>query len=782
MLYYVLAMKDYEYNNKIVVFIGIIILVIISGLFFLLNSGSKNTAPIVSAIHQVGRATITNNINSTNSNTQQAQSQPAQSKNSDDFNFTAQELPSFQFSSVAYASDLKDKTTIYNSKGEQMQANLNVNQSGNGSSVSLDPSKEFMPGKYTLVINENGKKISQDFTWGVLAINTNKSIYSPGEIAKLALAVLDEKGLMVCDADVTLEIKDPTGKISTASTKDKTIEVNPECSQKKFTLNPDYETEYKVDLVGNYQMSLTAVTKKGTYNIIDSFEVEESADFDVERITATRIFPYYAYPVLIKIIAKKDFSGQIKEVVPESFTISPLENTIAYNSIQKNGGSQYILWNVSVKKGGSINIGYNFKAPEVSPQFYLLGPLSLTFGNALVFEEKRSWQLAIDDITSNIVNTSTSSTATQYSSQRKTFYDSANSLYWVFSNNGSAIAYSYSSNGSSWSSGGTTGVATSDFSVWYVSGTTTVYLAYKDSPGMTVEKGTLGASSIAWGAATVAGTYGTDSNVAISRSSNGKLWIAYYSINTPNRYAWAKQSSNADDPSSWGGVNTLSSGTQLAGQTFGYFSIVPMTTSSNMYFTYGSSKTVTSTIGGNLWTDSNSTMSLSTTIATVTVAGTPSPSSAVSMGSDVVQLVYDDCSSGSGCPSGGEVFYAKYSSGAWNTPIAIDTNTTDLYPTLTKNGTDLYALYIRSNSIYYRKGVSPYAAGNWGGENTLVSTGTNAYLTSSYDTSNVSAIMTWTEGTGSPYNVRFYGLGGGSSPTPNDFELNGLKLNGVKLN
>jgi len=192
-----LAMKGSEYNYKILVFIGIIILVIITGLFFLLNSGSKNTAPIVSAIHQVSRPMITNNINSTNSNTQQAQSQPAQSKNSDDFNFTAQELPSFQFPSVAYASDLKNKTTIYNSKGQQVQANLNVNQSGNGSSVSLDPSKEFMPGKYTLVINENGKKISQDFTWGVLAINTNKSIYSPGEIAKLALAVLDEKGLMV---------------------------------------------------------------------------------------------------------------------------------------------------------------------------------------------------------------------------------------------------------------------------------------------------------------------------------------------------------------------------------------------------------------------------------------------------------------------------------------------------------------------------------------------------------------------------------------------------------
>src|SRR5450759_1885252 len=70
------------------------------------------------------------------------------------------------------------------------------------------------------------------------------------------------------------------------------------------------------------------------------------------------------------------------------------------------------------------------------------------------------------DIAANTVNTSTDNLATQSTEQRKTFYDSTNNLYWVFYYNGSAIQYSYSSNGTSWPQGGTTGggVANSDSS------------------------------------------------------------------------------------------------------------------------------------------------------------------------------------------------------------------------------------------------------------------------------------------------------------------------------
>ena len=368
-------------NNKLIISIFVIPVLIFVGILLININKSPTSSPVRQGQNQVN--------------------------SSDNYNFTANEVPAFNFPSVAYASDLQKNVSIYNSKGEKMEAEISVTASGNGSSIQINKSQAFIPGKYSLVISQDGKKIEQDFTWGVLAINPNKSVYSIGEVAKLSIAVLDEKGAMVCDALLRLEIKAPDGQATVLSTENGTIIVNPECTQKKYTVNPDYETKYQVGSFGNYQMSLTAVTKNGTYNIVDFFAVDNNIEFDVERTIATRIFPYSIYPVSIKIIAKKDFSGQIRELAPALFAITPLENTTAYNSIQQNGQIQYILWDVALKKGETINIGYNFKAPEISPQFYLLGPLSLISGNASVFEEKRAWQLAIDAIeySQTILNT-----------------------------------------------------------------------------------------------------------------------------------------------------------------------------------------------------------------------------------------------------------------------------------------------------------------------------------------------------------------------------------------
>ena len=64
----------------------------------------------------------------------------------------------------------------------------------------LKPERSFKPGKYSLrveMLSADGTQVltaTQDFTWGVLAINLNKSVYSPDETAKLAIAVLNEEG------------------------------------------------------------------------------------------------------------------------------------------------------------------------------------------------------------------------------------------------------------------------------------------------------------------------------------------------------------------------------------------------------------------------------------------------------------------------------------------------------------------------------------------------------------------------------------------------------------
>lgn len=176
------------------------------------------------------------------------------------------------------------------------------------------------------------------------------------------------------------------------------------------------------------------------------------------------------------------------------------------------------------------------------------------------------------DIASNVIDTSTNSGATSASFQRKLFYDTVNAKWWSFYNNGTLIEFSNSADGQTWISRGTTGGTLSDFSVWYVNGTSTVYLTYTDSLSVLAQKGTLSATAISWTAATTvadASAGGQTDRVNISRDSNGKLWVFYLDsqINAPctpppggiqSIYNFlAQRSTNVDDTSLWDAAVTI---------------------------------------------------------------------------------------------------------------------------------------------------------------------------------------------------------------------------------
>jgi len=192
--------------------------------------------------------------------------------------------------------------------------------------VTVQPLSDtrFRPGKYTLHITDpEGNTTTQDFTWGVLALNFNKSIYAPYETSTIAMAVLDDQGAMVCDAKVSLEIKNSNLQIDdTLSTDNGKITVNPQCTSHQFSLSPDYEASYQLAGEGQYNLTLSAVTKNGSYAISDAIQVVTSVPIDVERESATRIYPPSIYPVIFHIKANRDFSGTVSEFVPADFQIN----------------------------------------------------------------------------------------------------------------------------------------------------------------------------------------------------------------------------------------------------------------------------------------------------------------------------------------------------------------------------------------------------------------------------------------------------------------------------
>lgn len=298
-------------------------------------------------------------------------------------------------------SDLK--VAVVYANGEEVNASIKEVQGG----FEIEKEDDFKPGKYTVKITDTfGNNYTQDFTWGVLALNTDKSIYTPDETAKISIAVLDERGEMVCDAKLVLSINSQVSN-EELSTENGKIKINQECNSKGFTLIPDYETSYRVKGPGEYGLTLTAETGNGTFSITDSFEVKDFVPFDIQRTSATRIYPPLYYPVYLDIKANEDFSGAIKEKAPGNFQLHQLNDktatesagllkdssVIPYSNLEAPADADQILtWNLSLKKGEKVRLGYQYKAPLKSPDFYTLGPLDLEN----TFKEVRQWQIAVD--------------------------------------------------------------------------------------------------------------------------------------------------------------------------------------------------------------------------------------------------------------------------------------------------------------------------------------------------------------------------------------------------
>jgi hypothetical protein len=368
--------------------------------------------------------------------------------------------------------------------------------------------------------------------------------------------------------------------------------------------------------------------------------------------------------------------------------------------------------------------------------------------------------------TSSTINTSTNASSTAFGgNQRKIFWDSVDNLFWAFYYNGSAIQYSNSSNTSAWSTIGTTGSSTSDFSVWNLAGSTTVYLAYAGN-GANVQQGTLASSSITWGATTLADASTSDAEMSITQSGTGNLWITYECGVTIN--ICAQESTNADSTAAWGPEQLIIA--HISNDGFYNPVVVPMTTTGNALFTYTTYNSISQKDSptSRLWVNASSSFGTAITIDSSTDNGTSQAGdrySVVAGPGDTAHILYIGGCTNAGCTQG-PIKYAEFSSGAWSTPITLSASTTDSYPSLsidTANNSNLYAFIISTGTIYEMKGSSPYSSSSWSSPSPIVTSGTSSWVSGAFQAENMSGMsyvpFIWTQGTASPYNVNFYGKG-----------------------
>lgn len=278
--------------------------------------------------------------------------------------------------------------------------------------LSLDE-RRFTPGLYTLIVTKtysiSGRKeeAEQEFAWGVLALNTDQDRYLPGETARIDIGVLDEYGAIVCDADLDIKITNPNGVEITISTGDGGIQITGTCGLKQpGFIEPDYQTFITMNIEGTYTLELTANNFIGASHTLSSeVQVVSSPPYIIHRKAATRLWPFAESPMTIDVEFRTDFTGSITDTVPDAFGITE-SSPKAKAELHTEMDALTLTWSGSWSAGDTATFTYKYDAPDISPEFYLVGPLVMVSsepalsgaeGNNETFTELRSWQIANDD-------------------------------------------------------------------------------------------------------------------------------------------------------------------------------------------------------------------------------------------------------------------------------------------------------------------------------------------------------------------------------------------------
>jgi hypothetical protein len=254
---------------------------------------------------------------------------------------------------------------------------------------------DITPGQdYSILIDPNDPAFAET---GISSINTLKPIYKPNEDVEILIVVLDQAGKLVSNAQVSMILTSPQGQNYTTST----------MHQDTADISRIYQRE-----VGVYKVTFSKALTEGTYNIFvhsqayntnstmqTTFEVSGEYAFDILRNTPVTIDPWQGpFESTISIIPFIETNNyEFTESLPDSFLVT--ESGGAQKKILQ--GRTFLTWrNLS----GNQTVTYRAQAPLVTPALHFLGNSFINYANeqnsTITFYEARTWQLAIDPISS----------------------------------------------------------------------------------------------------------------------------------------------------------------------------------------------------------------------------------------------------------------------------------------------------------------------------------------------------------------------------------------------
>ncbi|HET8708986.1 MAG TPA: hypothetical protein VFL85_01760, partial [Candidatus Saccharimonadales bacterium] len=284
------------------------------------------------------------------------------------------------------------RTTVYYDNGQPVNMPARVTPDGSHSfTVQLQPDSRVKPGRYSVVAEwgsgKNVHSVTQNFAWGVLAINTTQAAYMPCEKVHIEMGVLNSRGNTICDAPLQLTITMPNGKSTLQA-----VSRSGTCKGDTYVTAPDYTATFVPHVAGHYKLDLRL--SDSDYRITSEFTVLKSLPYKVSRQGPTRIYPFHPYTMRLQVTPKQHFTGSVTETLPASFAVP----NNGGGHVSKTKQAVTISWRANWQAGKTYHLSYTFKAPLVSPAFYYVQPLQLKAQSGQSYTEPRAWQIASDAV------------------------------------------------------------------------------------------------------------------------------------------------------------------------------------------------------------------------------------------------------------------------------------------------------------------------------------------------------------------------------------------------
>jgi len=281
-------------------------------------------------------------------------------------------------------------TEIFDSDGNLVNLESKYEKIRDGKfSLKLTFDYNNKPGLYkiktTFTMDGQNYVVEKEFAWGLVSLNTAKSIYRPGDVSDFIITVLDNGGHPVCNANLSMDITDPNSQITTL-TSGNGITADEECGL--------YNAQFTTSIEGIHSVDINAQASGIDTNFSTTFSVLEYFEFDIVRTALSKIDPISnpnSFDVRIDI---ESFVGEeaivIQETVPNVFDV------ITDAHVETVGNSKVLTWTKDLIDD-KTSVEYSYSVPLEFPKLYALGPVEILYNESLLtFEEARPWFVASD--------------------------------------------------------------------------------------------------------------------------------------------------------------------------------------------------------------------------------------------------------------------------------------------------------------------------------------------------------------------------------------------------